>query len=247
MENKKINRDDQKKKAGFIKINVPMKIIYSGGINKYDPEGYRKSYFYKYSKILREQIKNGKKICFVTLAKPDHYYDEHIIPQFGKDINIIGHSKKRRTDWNKYDLIFICGGDTPLLKKGLISKGFSLEKLKKESIILGDSAGAMVLASYFYDSPDNLNLTFHKGLFPKANFVVCVHTNNPRYFNKGMLKKIEKFAKTKGLKVLMLKEYEEKLYEVSTPRKPGSWKGKVKISKDFDKLPKEIEVAFGIE
>ena len=30
-------------------------------------------------------------------------------------------------------------------------------------------------------------------------------------------------------------------------RKPGALKGKIKIAKDFDKLPKEIEEAFGMK
>ena len=30
-------------------------------------------------------------------------------------------------------------------------------------------------------------------------------------------------------------------------RKGGQWKGKIKIKSDFDKLPKDIEAAFGIE
>lgn len=32
--------------------------------------------------------------------------------------------------------------------------------------------------------------------------------------------------------------------KASKPRKPGSWKGKVKIADDFDTLPKDIEDAF---
>lgn len=36
---------------------------------------------------------------------------------------------------------------------------------------------------------------------------------------------------------------------VNTQKKrvPGAWKGKVKISKDFDKLPPYLEKAFGME
>ncbi|HNT30714.1 MAG TPA: type II toxin-antitoxin system prevent-host-death family antitoxin [bacterium] len=31
------------------------------------------------------------------------------------------------------------------------------------------------------------------------------------------------------------------------PRKPGSWKGKVKISKDFDRLPSALQKSFAGE
>jgi prevent-host-death family protein len=31
------------------------------------------------------------------------------------------------------------------------------------------------------------------------------------------------------------------------PRKPGLWKGKIKIADDFDELPPDIAVAFGME
>ena len=37
-------------------------------------------------------------------------------------------------------------------------------------------------------------------------------------------------------------------YQVSqAPRTGGQWKGKVKIAADFDKLPKDIAEAFGME
>ncbi len=32
--------------------------------------------------------------------------------------------------------------------------------------------------------------------------------------------------------------------QTGAPRKPGSWKGKVRIAENFDELPPEIEAAF---
>jgi prevent-host-death family protein len=31
------------------------------------------------------------------------------------------------------------------------------------------------------------------------------------------------------------------------PRRPGFWKGKIKIARDFDELPREIAEAFGMK
>jgi prevent-host-death family protein len=33
----------------------------------------------------------------------------------------------------------------------------------------------------------------------------------------------------------------------ATPRRPGAWKGKIHIAPDFDELPEEIAVAFGVK
>jgi prevent-host-death family protein len=33
----------------------------------------------------------------------------------------------------------------------------------------------------------------------------------------------------------------------ATPRRPGALKGKIKISPDFDSLPEDLQIAFGIK
>ena len=126
-----------------------MKLIFRGGLNKNEPNGFEKSYLYEYSKTIKKLIAKGKKTCFVTMAKPNHYYDKHIIPQFGETVDIVGN-KTKDINWRIYDLIFLCGGDTIPLKDGLQRKRFDFGVLKKDIVILGDSAGAMLMAPYFY-------------------------------------------------------------------------------------------------
>lgn len=46
-----------------------------------------------------------------------------------------------------------------------------------------------------------------------------------------------------GRSVAVLHRYEEENKE----RKPGALKGKIKIAEDFDKLPDDIESAFGMD
>ena len=189
-----------------------MKLLFRGGLNKLDPDGWKKSYFYEYSEIVKKLIVKGRKICFVTMAKPDHYFDKYIIPQFGETVDTIGNGTKN-VDWNKYDLIFLCGGDTIPLKEGLLKKKFSTDILKKYAVVLGDSAGAMLMTPYFYDSPDRKSINFIKGIYPDTKTIVIVHTNNPNYCNEFLIDKVESFAKEKGLYVLKLKENETKLYD----------------------------------
>lgn len=191
-----------------------MKVVYSGGLNKYKPDGFGKSYLYEYSTTVKKLIETGKGVCFVTLAKPDHYYDEHIVPQFGDSVDIIGRKTNDDINWRQYDLVFLCGGDQLKLKEELLKKRFNIKNLRKHVVVLGDSAGAVIMAPYFYYySDDMVNVKFKKGLYPKSGVIVAVHTNNPRYFNKVMRERIEKFAKKHSLGVLELEENETKLFD----------------------------------
>ena len=189
-----------------------MKLIFRGGLNKHEQDGYTKSYFYEYSDTIKKLIIQGEKVCFVTMAKPDHYYDDHIVPQFNKAVDIIGN-ENQDVDWSIYDLIFLCGGETISLKEGLMEKKFNFEVIKKDAVILGDSAGAMLMAPYFYETDDRKNISFVEGIFPATDTTVIVHTNNPNYCSEELVEKIEKFAQQKNLNVLKLKENETKLFD----------------------------------
>ena len=189
-----------------------MKLLYRGGLNKYDPNGYKTSYFYEYSNTLLNLIKQGKNIGFVTMAKPDGHYDEHIIPQFGNIVDIIG-SKTVVDDWKKYDLLFLCGGDTVQLRSKLEKKDFDIYKLKENVVVLGDSAGAMLMSPWLYDTEDRKTLEFHKGIYTETNTIVIVHENNPKYCTPELEESVRNFAKERLLNVLCLKENETKLYD----------------------------------
>jgi hypothetical protein len=189
-----------------------MKLLYSGGLNKYDPKGYQQSYFYRFSHTLHELIAQQKKIGCVTLAKPDHYYDEHLIPQFGSRVDVIGHEVAGIT-WEKYDVIFLCGGDTLLLQKSLQEKAFGLSKLKSDAIIFGDSAGAMLLAPFFYVSNEKAPLQFFNGIYSQSGALIIVHANNQRYCNEKLVNSVEEFARSNDLRTLVLKENEVRQFD----------------------------------
>lgn len=189
-----------------------MKIIYRGGYNKYDEESVNNSYFYEYASDINKLINDGKKVAFVTMAKDDGYYDERIQKLHGDRVDILRHDTPQ-VDWKVYDLLIICGGDTPRLHKSIVSKKFKLTSLKNNVVIIGDSAGAYLMSAYYFDSNDKKTVSFHKGLYPKSNIVTIAHTNNPRYTSKTLIKKVEDFAKSKKLDVLLLKENEARLYD----------------------------------
>ena len=101
------------------------------------------------------------------------------------------------------------------LYEGLKKTNFSLNKLKKNVVILGDSAGAYVLSSYFYSlapgkTRDN-QIKFFPGFNPDAKVITVAHKNNPVYCNEILIANVNKFAKSKNVRVLMLNENEQKL------------------------------------
>jgi len=189
-----------------------MKIIYRGGYEKSNKRSVGASYFYEYSDWLNKLMDNGKKIAFVTLAKDDGYYDPRIRKVYRDRPDIIGY-KTKIVDWLSYDVIIICGGDTIRLKKAILDKRFKINSLKKNVVIIGDSAGAYLMSAYFYNTDDGEFLTFHKGLYPGSNLITIAHINNSRFINKGLIKKVEKFARKKNLKALKLKENQAKILE----------------------------------
>ncbi|MFA5136511.1 MAG: hypothetical protein WC489_03895 [Patescibacteria group bacterium] len=193
-----------------------MKIIYSGGWNNKLQTSIEDSFMYTYRSTIKQAVENGKKIAMVTLAKPDGYYDPLITHLYKEFVDVID-SKKQNVEWNSYDGIFILGGKSDDLKSGLLKTKFNLNILKKNVVLLGDSAGAHVLSSYFYISPvgeqRGVELEFTEGFCPKAKLIGIVHKNNPVYCNKILVSKVNQFAKKKGLRVLILNENEQKMLE----------------------------------
>jgi len=190
-----------------------MDIIYSGGWNNSLPESIQNSFVYTYADYIKEMVSSGKKAVFITLAKPDGYYDKLLKSACG-EIEII-NSKTPSPNWSLYDGLFIPGGNPAVLKKSLKNKGFQLNKLKKTALVLGDSAGSYILSSFFYSSPPGekrgKKIKFLKGFNPQAKVITIAHTNNPFYCNQTLISKVEDFARKKGLYVLKLAENEQKV------------------------------------
>lgn len=191
-----------------------MKIIYSGGWNNESQQSIKNSFIFTYADVIQKMSTAGRKIAFVTLAKPDGYYDALLMSVYN-DIEII-NTQSPHPEWSTYDGLFIPGGDTEILKTRLLDLKFSLTVLKDTALLLGDSAGGKVLTSYFFKSPRGEKrgeeINFIEGLNPEAEFIVVPHTNNPDYCNEILISNVEAFAKKIGIRVLKLAENEQKLY-----------------------------------
>ena len=190
-----------------------MKIIYRGGYNKKSEESTKKSVIYDYAATVKKLLSHGKAVAYVTLAKPDNFFDNYFFPLLPNTIKIIDSKNNKNADWKKFDVIFFLGGDAEKLHKGLTESRFTLDNLKKDAVLIGDSAGAMVLSSYYADYKDDLKsqIVFFEGLNPKAKVIPIVHINNPNYVSPNLISSVHLFAEEKKLKVLELKENEEKL------------------------------------
>lgn len=189
-----------------------MKLLFRGGLNKYESDGYLRSYFHEYSSTISKLIDEEQNVGFVTIAKPDGYYDDHILSRFGSKVDIIDRSYKVQ-NWRKYDLLILCGGDTVVLKKGLINNNFDIYDLRDEVVVLGDSAGAMIMAPWLYDTKERISVDFHEGIYPDTNVIVIPHYNNPRYCSSELEGAVKEFAVQKKLEVLCLDENETVLYD----------------------------------
>jgi hypothetical protein len=193
-----------------------MKIIYSGGWNNKMDSSIQASFMYSYNDTIKSAVSNGKKIAMVTLAKEDGYYDYLITPLYEEFVDIID-SKSQNVKWDMYDGIFIPGGKSSVLKPGLLKAHFSLDRLKKDVVLLGDSAGAHVLSSYFYISPTGelrgIQISFEEGFDKNVKLIQIAHKNNPHFCNDILISKVNSFAQEKGLRVLILNENEQRMLE----------------------------------
>ncbi|HSW79076.1 MAG TPA: Type 1 glutamine amidotransferase-like domain-containing protein [Candidatus Babeliales bacterium] len=194
-----------------------MKIIYSGGYQKENDNSNKNSWWYRHENNIRVLDRAGKKVAVVTLAKADDHYQKYLDMLPGS-VEIINNSVPE-VDWGEYDAIYIAGGDTDILKNKLNSRGFSMDKLKNQVILLGDSAGAYVLSSFFYtdiDGAPGTDVEFHEAFNAEAKNICIAHSDNPYYVNDALIKKVRSFAKENDLSVVLLKENVEKVVEQNT-------------------------------
>ena len=162
------------------------------------------------SAVIFKLLEEGKKVLIIGSAQPNNYYKavSHFFKNKGAEI--IDKSCKKNLNWGIYDCLVILGGDTVALKNHLISIGFSTSKLKKNLLVIGDSAGAMIMAEYFYDyNRKNKKITFKKGFLTTNKQIIAVHVDNLNYYDDFSFKKVNEFAKEKGLQVMALKENQQ--------------------------------------
>lgn len=189
-----------------------MKIIYSGGYQRDLESSYKNSWWYRHADILSSDITKAA----VTLAKPDGSYDQHL-KNFPK-VDVID-TKVNSVDWEKYKTIFIAGGPTDRLKEEMIKRDFAISKLHPDATILGDSAGAYIMCSYFFTDSDGdpgRNVKFYEGFNPGAKNICIAHADNPYYTNDLLIQQVKDFAAEHELEVFSLKENEEKVLEINT-------------------------------
>lgn len=190
-----------------------MHIIYSGGYNKHSQESINGSFIYTYKPYIQKMVSKGKKVGFVTLAKPDGYYDELLTPVYGGTVEIINSTNVANVKWSDFNGLFLMGGSTIRLLNGLKSSHFFLDSLKKDVVIHGDSAGAYILSSFFYIGEyKGQRVEFFEGFNPQAKVITIAHTNNPDYCNDDLILKVNDFALKKGIHVLKLAENEQKIF-----------------------------------
>lgn len=188
-----------------------MKIIYRGGYTKKNKESYKYCSWFTYEQYLQRVLETGLRVAIVPLAKGnDNHYDEEIEKCKLGNADIITLDK-RDVEWSDYDVIFIPGGDPLLLYNRLIERKFSLDILKKDSVIIGDSAGAMILAKEFMEVRNwkNFKISFYKGFNPSVNFVILPHVDNSFYGNFLFRLLVKIRALFRGMKIISLKENEE--------------------------------------
>lgn len=191
------------------------------GFDKYKKESVNNSIFYRYANVLNQQIEKGKVVASVNFAKPDYYYDSRLDEIFGGKIITIDNRNKGVINWKLYDIILMPGGNQKLLKEGLLKTGFSINNLKSNVIMIGDSAGAYVMGKYFpaYDGEvenieeSDIKKYAEEGLYPNSNALVIAHINNKRYVPDSALELSKKLAKELNVEILALQENEEKLLD----------------------------------
>lgn len=196
-----------------IGVRIPagqhMKISYRGGYNKRNPESLNNSTLPAHSDYVRAALSDGKKVAIITYAKPDHYYDDLVHEYFTDAVDIFG-TDVLTPQWDMYDIIYILGGENVKLQRALKENDFSLDKLKPDVHLIGDSAGAMVLSAYLYT--DSEDVQFQAGFNLDSKLITIVHADNPHYAPAELFPKVESFAKEHDLEVLVLKENEEVTY-----------------------------------
>ena len=193
-----------------------MKVVLRGGYNKLDEESFSNSFWYQYSSFVDELTEMGKKVAMVTLAKPDGVYDD-LIQENMKGAEVID-SQVEKTSWGEFDAIFIPGGKNLKLRDGLKRLSFGLGVLKEGAFVLGDSAGAYMLSSFFFESPSGEDkgktVDFYEGFNPQLKTITIAHADNSWHTNELLIEKVKNFAKERDLSVLKLKENEEKVFVV---------------------------------
>lgn len=112
--------------------------------------------------------------------------------------------------WEEYDLILIPGGDNLQLRDYFIKNNFKVSELKKDVIVIGDSAGAYTMSAYYsksHKAEDGFSAS--EAFFPESKLITLAHVDNSRYVPEKLIDKLKEFAEEKGLEVLLLKENEE--------------------------------------
>lgn len=179
-----------------------MKIIYVGGYADKN-----KSHFINYKSYVQSLIDSNKKVIIIALAQEPAYFAERLKELYPNTPEILDSNTQSEIVWSSYNLIYIIGGNTQKLKTGLLNFGFDIEKLKKEVVLLGDSAGANVLAKN-YVGKSSEGYKVEEGLNPQSNIFVLCHVDNSEKTPQDKVDFAVNNSELIGTKLLLLKENE---------------------------------------
>lgn len=179
-----------------------MKVIYIGGYTDKN-----NSHFINYKSFVQEFINDSKQVIFVALGQEPGYFASRIKDLYPNTPYILDSNYRKEMDWSSYDLIYMIGGNTQQLKQGLLNFGFDLEKIKKDVVLLGDSAGANVLSKY-YIGTSSIGYTMELGLNPQSNILVLCHCDNPEKTPQNKIEIAKKYAEATNARLVLLNENE---------------------------------------
>ena len=146
-------------------------------------------------------------MIFVALGKKSGYFASRIKDLYPNTPYILDSDSPKEMDWSNYDLIYIIGGNTQQLKQGLLNFGFDLKKLKKDAVLLGDSAGVNVLSKYYIGTSSN-DYTMEQGLNPQSNILLLCHCDNPEKTSQNKIYMAKQYAETMNARLVLLNENE---------------------------------------
>ncbi|MFA6306318.1 MAG: Type 1 glutamine amidotransferase-like domain-containing protein [Patescibacteria group bacterium] len=154
------------------------KYILHGGAAKKDTIA-NKNFFFE----IANNLPDSNNILIVCYAKEKDSWQEELgkdrhrffsaAPQKAFDLILADENASVFIEQIKQaDAIYMCGGNTSILKKYL-EKISNLENLWKDKIVAGSSAGALVLAKYYYENDDD---AYDKGLGILPLKIICHYT-----------------------------------------------------------------------
>ena len=184
------------------------KYILHGGASKKDTDDNK-----KFFRAITTNLPNSATILVVCYMMEGKNWDEvleadkktfsRIAPN--KNLNLVLADKQTSAFLNQIknaDAIYMHGGNTHILKEYL-DKIPDLENIWKDKVVVGTSAGALVLAKYWYENDDN---TYNIGLGIMPFKLFCHYSDE----KSDKLEKLKRFGENIEVRTIA----EEKFFTI---------------------------------